>query len=74
MLGRAWLFITVVLLVAAIALQQALLLMVALLFFLASGIARLWARYALERVEYNRGLSATRAFFGDTIVLDTRSG
>ena len=72
MLGRAWLFITFALLLAAIALQQALLLLVALIFFLASGIARLWAHYALERVEYSRSLSATRAFFGDTIVLDTR--
>ena len=72
MLGRAWLFITVALLVAALAFQQALLLLVALLFFLASGTARLWAHYALERVEYDRSLSASRAFLGDTIVLDTR--
>ena len=72
MLGRGWLFITFVLLLAAIALQQPLLLLVALLFFLASGVARLWAHYSLERVEYNRGLSDSRAFFGDTIVLDTR--
>ena len=72
MLGRAWLFITFVLILAAIAFQQVLLLLVALLFFLASGIARLWAHYALERVEYGRSLSASRAFFGDTIVLDTR--
>lgn len=72
MLGRAWLPITVVLLLAAVALEQALLLLVALIFFLASGIARLWARYALQRVDYGRHLSANRAFFGDTIVLDTR--
>ncbi|MDP6101881.1 MAG: DUF58 domain-containing protein [Dehalococcoidia bacterium] len=72
MLGGAWLFVTFVLLVGAIALQQVLLLLVALLFFTASGVARLWAHYALERVVYGRGLSANRAFFGDTIVLDTR--
>ena len=72
MLGRGWLYLTFALLLAAVALQQVLLLLVALLFFLASGIARLWAHYALERVEYGRGLSASRAFFGDTIVMDTR--
>jgi uncharacterized protein (DUF58 family) len=72
MLGRSWLFITFALVLAALALQQALLLMVALLLFLASGIARLWAHYALERVEYDRTLSDRRVFFGDTIVLNTR--
>ena len=71
MLGGAWLYITLALVLAAIALQQALLLLVALLFFLASGIARLWAHHALDHVEYNRGLSDSRVFFGDTIVLDT---
>jgi len=71
-LGRAWLFITFALVLAAIAFQQVLLLLVALLFFLASGVARLWAHYALERVEYGRSLGASRAFFGDTIVLEIR--
>jgi len=71
-LGRAWLFITFALVLTAIAFQQVLLLLVSLLFFLASGVARLWAHYALERVEYGRSLGANRAFFGDTIVLDIR--
>ncbi|MQF48593.1 DUF58 domain-containing protein [SAR202 cluster bacterium AC-647-N09_OGT_505m] len=72
MKGGAWLFITLALVLAAMALQQALLLLVALLFFLVSSITRLWARYALEHVEYGRGLSTSKAFFGDTIILDTR--
>jgi uncharacterized protein (DUF58 family) len=71
MLGGAWLFITFALLLSAVVLQQVLLFLVALLFFLASGVARLWAYYALERVEYGRHLSASRAFFGDTVILDT---
>lgn len=70
MLGSAWLFITVVLLIAAVLLRQAPLLLVALLFFLAAGVARLWARYSLERLEYSRRLSATRVFFGETITLE----
>ena len=72
MLGRAWLFITFALLLAAVVLQQVLLLLVALLFFLASGVARLRAYYALDRLDYGRHLSASRAFFGDTIALETR--
>jgi len=72
MLGGAWLFITFVLLLAAVILRQVPLLLVALLFFLASGVARLWARYALERLEYGRRLSATRLFFGETVTLEIR--
>ncbi|MDP3062579.1 MAG: DUF58 domain-containing protein [Chloroflexota bacterium] len=70
MLGGAWLFITFVLLLVAIILRQAPLLLVALLFFFASGAARLWARYALERVEYGRRLSANRVFFGESVTLE----
>ena len=67
MLGGAWLFITVVLLLLAIILKQAPLFIVAVLFFLTSGIARLWSKYAFLRLHYNRHLSSTRAFFGDTV-------
>lgn len=70
MLSDAWLLITFILLLAAVLLRQAPLLLVALLFFLASGVARLWARYALEGVEYRRRLSSNRVFFGETITLD----
>lgn len=70
MLGGYWLFITLILLVAAVALRQVPLLLAALLFFLASGAARLWARYALARVTYHRRLSATRVFFGETVTLE----
>jgi uncharacterized protein (DUF58 family) len=72
MLGGAWLLITFALLLAAVILRQVPLLLVALLFFLASGVARLWAHYALERIEYSRSLSARRAFFGETITLELR--
>jgi len=69
-LGGAWLLIAVVLLAGAVVLRQVPLLLVALLFFLASGIARVWARYALERVEYSRRLSAGRVFWGETVKLE----
>lgn len=70
MLGGAWLLITFVLLIAAILMRQAPILLVALLFFLVSGITRLWARYALERVEYTRHLATPRVFFGETVTLE----
>ena len=72
MLGKAWLFITLGILAAAVALQHALLLLIAMFFFIASLVARLWARYALERVEYSRHLSETKVFFGETVTLDMR--
>lgn len=70
MLGSAWLFIAVALFLAAVILRQVPLLLVSLLFFLASGVARLWAHYALQRVQYSRSLSASRVFFGETITLE----
>lgn len=72
MLGGAWLFITFGLLLVSIILRQTPLLLIALLFFLTSGVARLWAHYALQRVDYGRRLSTSRVFFGETMVLETR--
>ena len=57
---------------AAVLLGVVPLLLVALLFFLAAVVARVWVRYALERLEYDRRLSATRVFFGESITLDVR--
>ncbi|HSW58126.1 MAG TPA: DUF58 domain-containing protein [Dehalococcoidales bacterium] len=70
MLSGAWIFITVLLLLAAIVLNQAPLFIVAALFFLTSGVARLWSRYSLARLEFKRKLSAQKVFWGDHITLD----
>jgi uncharacterized protein (DUF58 family) len=70
MLGSLWLFITVLLLIASLVLHQVPLLLVTLLFFLAGGVARLWGRYCLNRVEYHRRLSSNRVFFGEEITLE----
>ncbi len=70
MLGSFWLLITVLLFLASLILHQVSLLLVALLFFLAGGVARLWGRYCLNRVEYRRRLSTTRVFFGEEIQLE----
>jgi uncharacterized protein (DUF58 family) len=39
------------------------------LFFLISGVARLWSRFSLERLQFQRTLSAKKVFWGDTITL-----
>jgi uncharacterized protein (DUF58 family) len=70
MLGNAWLFLTLVMLIAAIILRQAPLFIIAVLFFLTSGIARLWSRYSLKRVEYKRHMSSERVFFGESITFE----
>ena len=70
MLGRKWFLITFVLLIASLIVKQPALLVITLLFFLTSGIARLWSRYSLQRLDYKRELSGQRVFFGDTITMD----
>ena len=70
MIGGYWLLITVVLLIVAGLLKQTPLLLIALLFFLTSGTARLWAHYSLARLTYSRRLSSPKAFWGDTVTLD----
>jgi uncharacterized protein (DUF58 family) len=69
-LGSAWLFITIVLIIAAIILRQSSLMVVAVIFFLTSGLARLWSRHALDKIDYKRHLSTNRVFFGENITLD----
>jgi uncharacterized protein (DUF58 family) len=72
MLGSAWLLLTFLLLVAAILFKQPSLLIVAIILFLASGISRLWSSYSLQKLDYNRHLSAKRVFFGENITLEFR--
>ena len=67
MIGGLWLFFTVVLLIFSLLTKQVPLFIVALIFFMAGGIARLWAHYALNRVEYRRHLSSHRVFFGEEV-------
>ncbi len=67
MIGGLWLFFTVVLVIFSLLTKQVPLFIVALLFFIAGAIARLWARYSLNRVEYRRHLSSSRVFFGEEI-------
>jgi uncharacterized protein (DUF58 family) len=70
MLGGAWIVITVLLVILALVLKQPALLVVALLFFLTSGVARLWSTYALKRLEYRLELSERRVYFGENINIE----
>jgi uncharacterized protein (DUF58 family) len=70
MIGGLWLFFTIVLLSISIAVKQIPLLLVCLLFFLAGGIARLWDRNSLRRVEFHRRLSSHRVFFGEEVQME----
>ena len=70
LLGNYWLSITALLLIISLLMHQLPLLLVSLLFFLTGGVARLWERHCLTRVEYKRRLSANRAFFGDEVQLE----
>ena len=70
MLGGYWLLITVALLIVAGLMKQTPLLLIALLFFLTSGTARLWAKYSLARLTYSRRVSSPKAFWGDIVTLD----
>ena len=69
-MGGGWLFLASLLLLAAILLHQGTLLLVSLLLFLISGISHLWARYAMNRLEYSRKLSTNRAFWGEEVNLE----
>lgn len=70
MLGSYWLFIAAVLFIVSLVLHQVPLLLISLLFILVRGVARLWERYCLVRIEYQRRLSANRVFFGEEVQLE----
>jgi len=70
MRGELWIVIAVVVLIISLILDQVALVLISLLFILTAGISRLWNRYCLNRVEYQRHLSRNQVFFGDEIVFE----
>jgi len=70
MLGNYWLLIAALLFIVSLITHQVPLLLISLLFILARGVARLWERYCLARIDYRRRLSARRVFFGDEVQLE----
>ena len=69
-MGKGWLLLSAALLVLAAILRQGSLLLVAILLVILYGVAQIWAKYALRRVEYTRHLSTTHAFFGDEVTFE----
>jgi uncharacterized protein (DUF58 family) len=70
MRGDYWLWLAVLILIISLVLHQVALALICLLFLLTGGVARLWNRFCLRRVEYRRRLSRHQAFFGDEIVFE----
>lgn len=70
MRGELWIVIAVLILIISLILNQVALVLIALLFLLTAGISRLWNRYCLNRVEYQRRLSHHQVFFGDEIIYE----
>lgn len=64
---RFW--IAIVILLLSIVWRQGLLFVVSLVLLLALSVAWVWGRYCLDRVEYRRRLSQSRAFFGEEVEL-----
>jgi len=69
-IGNYWLFTFAVLLIISLLTKQTPLLLISMLFFFTGGVARLWDRYCLSRIEYRRRLRPNRAFIGDEVYLE----
>ena len=70
MRGTYWPWIAGLLFFIGLLMHQVPLLLVSLLLLLVRGITILWERYSLTRIEFQRRLSARRAFFGEEVVLE----
>ena len=70
MLGKNWLIIAALLIIFNLLFREVLLVLILLLLLLAGGVSRLWNRYCLTRIEYQRHLSHSRVFFGEEVQLE----
>ncbi|MBI4496298.1 MAG: DUF58 domain-containing protein [Chloroflexi bacterium] len=72
MFGETWLPLAIGLLVLGSVSGQPVLTALGVLLFCAGAVARLWSRWALFRVEYQRDLAEHRAFLGESVALSMR--
>lgn len=70
--GELWLFTSVTLVLLGSVTGQRALTALGVLVFCAGGVARLWSRWALFRVEYRRELAEHRAFLGESVTMTLR--
>lgn len=66
--GAIWLGVVALFLLALIT-KSLLLLIIAMLLGLVVGVVSLWARYALQRIEYQRSFGRSRCFVGEEVEL-----
>ncbi|MFC2070700.1 DUF58 domain-containing protein, partial [Chloroflexota bacterium] len=69
-MNRYWFLIPLLIFIGSLIIHQVPLLLISVLLFLAGGVAKLWGRYCLSRVEYHRKLSSDRVFCGEEIQLE----
>ena len=70
MRGSYWLYIGIILFIVGLIINQIPMILVALLLLLVTGITKLWEKYCLTRIEYQRKLNARRVFFGEEVELE----
>jgi uncharacterized protein (DUF58 family) len=70
MRGDHWLVLAVLILIVSLVLHQVALALICVLFLLTGGVARLWNRFCLHRIEYQRRLSHNQVFFGEEVVYE----
>ena len=70
MRGNYWFVPAILIFTVALITRQVPLFLIALLFVLSGGVSRLWNRFCLHRIEFRRGLSQTKVFFGEEIVYE----
>jgi len=71
MRGNVWFLFAALIGIAALVAKQPALFVIAVLVLLSSGASRLWNRFCLHRVEFRRGLSQHKVFYGEEIVYTT---
>lgn len=71
-MARFWIVVAVVLALLGAPLGSLALLLAGSLVLVLAAVTNLWARYSLERVEYNHSLSSDRAFTGEEVQFTTR--
>ncbi len=70
MRGDYWLIISIIILIISLALRQVPLALISMLFLMAGGVSRLWNRYCLNRIDFQRRFSQSRIFFGEETVYE----
>ena len=69
MKSEAWIYLVGGILIASLLLREPLLFIVSLILMLIAGVSRIWQRYCLVGLGYQRRFGQTRAFFGEDVPL-----